>query len=335
MKAIFAALAGLVAVGALGLGLACFAAALAAWGGRTDPRLDVLAHFAPVYFAGGAVALLIALLFPGWLKVGLGLPGALAVLAAGGLIWPELTRPATPRAPADAPHQITVIQFNTWADNVDPEGTGRWIADQDADVVVLEEAGDDLIAAVLRLHPYHVTGKGASVTILSKAKPVDTQVPWPRPRPLAPLARARFAARDGGFTVIGAHYTWPTDWWFQAGQADDTVRVLRLTDPSRLILTGDFNSTPWSFARRREDARIGLERRTRALFSWPARNLPPGSGAWPIPFLAIDHVYAGPAWRTVSVQRGPRLGSDHYPVIVKLALEGSDQSTAHTGEGPS
>ena len=35
--------------------------------------------------------------------------------------------------------------------------------------------------------------------------------------------------------------------------------------------------------------------------------------------LPIDHVYAGPGWRTVSVQRGPKLGSDHYPVIVTLA----------------
>ena len=39
----------------------------------------------------------------------------------------------------------------------------------------------------------------------------------------------------------------------------------------------------------------------------------------PFPFLPIDHVYAGRDWRTVRVQRGPRLDSDHYPVIVRLA----------------
>ena len=40
----------------------------------------------------------------------------------------------------------------------------------------------------------------------------------------------------------------------------------------------------------------------------------------PLPFLAIDHVYAGAAWRTVSVERGPARGSDHFPVVVTLAL---------------
>ena len=60
---------------------------------------------------------------------------------------------------------------------------------------------------------------------------------------------------------------------------------------------------------------FGLERRTKALFSWPAYL----GAKVPFPFLPIDHVYAGKAWRTVSVKRGPRLGSDHYPVFVTLA----------------
>jgi endonuclease/exonuclease/phosphatase (EEP) superfamily protein YafD len=82
-----------------------------------------------------------------------------------------------------------------------------------------------------------------------------------------------------------------------------------------MIIAGDFNSTPWSFALRRQDRLFGIERRTRALATWPARTL---RSEAPFPFLPIDHVYAGKGWRTVSMQRGPRLGSDHYPVIVVL-----------------
>ena len=37
------------------------------------------------------------------------------------------------------------------------------------------------------------------------------------------------------------------------------------------------------------------------------------------PLLPIDHLYAGPGWATVSVRRGPPLGSDHYPLVVTLA----------------
>ena len=32
----------------------------------------------------------------------------------------------------------------------------------------------------------------------------------------------------------------------------------------------------------------------------------------------LDQVYAGAQWKTVSIERGPRLASDHYPVIVVL-----------------
>ena len=96
------------------------------------------------------------------------------------------------------------------------------------------------------------------------------------------------------------------------------AELLNRFPKERLILSGDFNSTPWSFSRRHEDAMIGLERRTRGLFSWPADRGPAGMGL-PFALLPIDHVYAGPGWRTVRVERGPLLGSDHYPVIVTLA----------------
>lgn len=321
MKALRAVLFGLAAAGSLALGLACLALSVYAWGGRITPRLDALANFAPLYVAGGLIAALIALFVPlGWVRLALALPGFAAVAVAGALMWPELTRPMSPRAPPDAPHQLKLIQFNTWADNVDPEATGRWIAQQNADVVVIEEARSAVIKAILRERDYYVTGRKASIVIFSRVKPIDDTQPWPRPQGSAPLMRAVFAPEDGGYTVIGVHLTWPTQWWYHQMQNDDAAYVVHLTDPKRTILVGDFNSTPWSFSRRREDRKIGLERRTHALFSWPARNVAHPKWAALFPILPIDHIYAGSDWRTVSIRRGPRLGSDHYPVVITLAL---------------
>lgn len=321
MKTIREIFAAVVGIGAFQLGLACAIAAVAARGGRTDAKLDVLGHFAPFWLAGGLTAVLVALAFRPWrLKLLLAAPGVVAVIAAASLVAPEYLRPMSPRAPADAPGQIKLIQFNAFWRNGDPEGTARWIADQDADVVVLEESREDLVDAVLRRRPYHVSGWIGRNVILSRAKPVDTDIPWPRQGPLAVITRSTFAKADGGFTVIGAHYAWPTDGELQSAQGQDIARVIAPFDKSRLIIAGDFNSTPWSFARRREDRLFGLERRTRGLATWPARPFTPLGLPALAPFLPIDHVYAGPAWRTVSVERGPRLGSDHYPVIVRLAL---------------
>ena len=97
--------------------------------------------------------------------------------------------------------------------------------------------------------------------------------------------------------------------------------VMEQTPLSQLaIVAGDFNLTPWSFALKGIDRRLGLERWDRALFSWPARMSPHSPLSWPTPFLPIDHLYAGRDWRVVSLSRGPLVGSDHYPIVARLAL---------------
>jgi endonuclease/exonuclease/phosphatase (EEP) superfamily protein YafD len=239
--------------------------------------------------------------------------GLAAVIAGTGLVLPELTRPA-PRPPAAAGNQLKLIQFNTFADNADPDRAAAWIARQDADIVVIEEAVPAVVRGVLRRSGYYVACPECSVVIFSRKRGIAWGAPmrqrgWGR----APLIWATFDAPGGPFTVVGVHYTWPTD-GSQPIQAERLARLLDRFPKDRLILAGDFNSTPWSFARRREDARFGLERRTKALFTWPSSVLP-------FAFLPIDHVYAGRAWKTVKVERGPRLSSDHYPVIVTLARE--------------
>jgi hypothetical protein len=45
----------------------------------------------------------------------------------------------------------------------------------------------------------------------------------------------------------------------------------------------------------------------------------PSADLAPAPVMAIDHVFAGQGWPSVDVRRGPRLGSDHYPVVVDVA----------------
>ena len=100
----------------------------------------------------------------------------------------------------------------------------------------------------------------------------------------------------------------------------DTIEELNAHRPHPLwIVAGDFNVTPWSFALRRQDRALDLVRRTVLMPSWPAGRLSHNRVPAPFPYLPIDHIYAGRGWETVSVERGPRLGSDHYPVVVRLA----------------
>lgn len=302
-------------------GLVCAVAALIGQGGRVRPRLDILNHFAPFWLAGALVVVAYALLLaPARLRTVFLTLGGVGLLAAGSLILPEVLRPMSPRAPATAPDQLKIIQFNVWASNGEVERTAQWIADQDADIVIMEEAGAPVRDALLKRRAYNTVCANCSVIIFSKRKATLSDVPsdvdgGPRPS----MARATFQAPGGDFTVFGLHYAWPTPGGIQQAQGRMVRDVLDQFPKDRLIVTGDFNSTPWSFSRRREDKMFGMERRTNALFSWPAGRIADLNTGFPFPFLPIDHVYAGKGWRTVGVKRGPRLGSDHYPVIVILA----------------
>lgn len=314
LRLLFTSLMMLIAVG-------CAGWALAAHGGRWNPRLDVLTHFAPLFLATALVPAFYALVFEsGWARGALLALSGLGVVLAAALIAPEYLRGGAERAPADAPGQIKLIQLNLWDRNPNVARTLGWLRKQDADIIVVQEACRFSAALTDGLTGYHVTTGDCRVMIFSKAEPVSRITkPLEAERTLRPpIAGATFKDAGGDFTVMGTHLSWPLPAGRQQAQGRLLANFMSGLPQERLILAGDLNSTPWSFTRRDQDAMFGLERVTRGLFSWPAGEFAPGLRS-PAPLLPIDHVYAGPGWRTVSVRRGPEIGSDHYPVVVVLA----------------
>lgn len=323
MNLVLSLLVGSIRLGALLLAAGCALMLLAAQGGRFSDRLDAITHVTPIVLAGAIVAGLV------WLVAGRkGL--ATPVLAATGIVLalvlmgPELVAKSfQKRVPADE-RTIRIVQFNTWVRNNDPERSARWVLDQDPDIVILEEATRDpgIAELLAERYPHRSTCDeplDCATVILSKRRPIAEGGLSGPARANLMGAWATFPSRRGPYTVFGVHYTWP---WPAGPQQQQTLRMAKVLEQfprDRLIVTGDFNSTPWSFSLRRQDRLFGLERRTRAVFSWPAAPVSKYRIALPFPVLAIDQVYAGDAWRTVSVKRGPKLGSDHYPVVVELS----------------
>jgi endonuclease/exonuclease/phosphatase (EEP) superfamily protein YafD len=324
----------------------CAGAALAAQQGRTSLRWDLLTHFAPIWFAGALIAALFAwLAFWGlarWVIVALGLVG---MVAAGLLMWPELTRSTGPHAGPDAPGQLKIIQFNVWNRDTDPVRTVDWMVAQHPDIVILEETTPEFRRLVETRTGWTAPCRNCEVMIYSRLPGRVAPLPPMDGPPPGPMAHATFQDALGPFTVIGVHDAWPTDggdapapqgrlaqaigahapWPYDAKdqqrQEARLAEVIAALPRERIIVTGDFNSTPWSFSRRRWDQAFGIPRRDRAIFSWPAGRMAKGrlQIPFPFPFLPIDHVYAGPGWATVSIRRGPKLGSDHYPLVAILA----------------
>jgi endonuclease/exonuclease/phosphatase (EEP) superfamily protein YafD len=310
---------------ALTLALGCATLLVLAQGGRFSDRLDAITHATPILLAGALVALGL------WAVAGrrgrsTAILAGIGITSALLLMGPELLAGVGQRRVEPTGATLKIVQFNLWGRNRDPEATARWLLDQDPDIIVFEEgfARSGGVARALAVrYPHRTTcaePRACSTMILAKRRPVaeggllpsvsDTNLSG---------AWATFKGRHGAFTVVGVHYTWP---WPAGPQQQQSLRLARVLDQfpaDSLIVAGDFNSTPWSFSLKRQDRRFGLERRTRALASWPAGDFSRLHVSAPFPILPIDHVYAGKDWQTVSVRRGPKLGSDHYPVVVELA----------------
>jgi endonuclease/exonuclease/phosphatase (EEP) superfamily protein YafD len=305
------------------IAFASAAAAVLSLGGAFSDRLDILTHFTPLYFAGGVLALALAVAA----RTG-AVPAVAASLVAtlicGSIMAPEFLAAARAPSPSGVGKSLKLVQFNLWDRNFDPAGTARWIERQDADIVVVEEAvgaGAAVVQAIAPHYPYRATSSPASdgsTMILSKTRPQASGDLYGGGVKRFAGAWAKFGEGKAAFTVVAAHYTWPIPAGPQQAQSRRLSEFLNGLDRSSLIVAGDFNSTPWSFAMRRQDARFALARLTRAKFTWPTASFTGLRWLSPPPFLPLDHVYAGDAWRLAAINLGPPLGSDHLPVVVEL-----------------
>jgi endonuclease/exonuclease/phosphatase (EEP) superfamily protein YafD len=297
------------------------AAALLGQLGRWSLAWDVLNHLAPIWLAGSLAGAALGLMVRGrgrWLVCGLCLAGA---TAAASTIAPEYLRDTGRTAPTDV-QGLKIVQFNGWFGNPQVGRVMAFLQEEDPDIVVLQEVSPPVRAALRRQRTWAMSCPGCEVVILTKRRPFAVAR-------IGTATRVRLHGRDGDFTMIGVHNAWPTD-------ADQLIQEARLAallteEPAATtIVAGDFNSTPWSFARRRWDRAFGLIRRDRGVASWPTGRLPGLDAPTPIPLLPIDHVYAGDRWATKSVRRGPRgIGSDHYPLIVTLSAGVANDGAGH------
>ncbi|HTI66123.1 MAG TPA: endonuclease/exonuclease/phosphatase family protein [Caulobacteraceae bacterium] len=303
-----------------GLGVACAAGAglVSAVGllGAVSGWADAANHFAPVWLVAGWVgaALVAVCLRRGRLRTAALASAAVAVVASGAPMVAEMVRTGREAPP---PGNLVILTFNRWWDSTDLPPQVAMIRASGADIVALQEVyGFEQTAQrdLRELYPYQVyCHPGCNTAILSK-RPVlasgqEDLVHWPGS---TSLVWVRTTAPDGRpVTLATVHPLWPIPPWIQRGQRGHIADLVAKLPVDETVLVGDFNLTPWSFAMRKmEPTLLPLTRRTHGLLTFPA--------TWPVPFLALDQVFAAPAWKTVRIDRLPRAASDHYPVRVEL-----------------
>ena len=321
----------LIAATGAELSLAAGLLGLLGLAGAWSNLLDVFNHIAPLVLASGLLGALLARLA---LPVGASrrlvlVCAAVGILAPAVQMTPDLFAAIRGLVPAKAGGPpLKVLTFNVWVDDLSPRASADQILASGADVVLMQEAAGPMssqFARIRTVYPYMAACQRVWVcgqAIFSK-RPITRWGALAPRLPVQPDALgvvwARIVAPDGRpVTLATTHFNWPIPPEQQATQRAKLARYLATMPKDDMIVSGDLNTTPWSFGLRRLDRALRpLSRRTHALFSWPA-NTARIRQPFPLPLMPIDHIYTGPQWRTLSLKRLPRAGSDHYAVMATL-----------------
>lgn len=306
-------------------GLALTTLSAVALVGSVLPEFSLAADITPIGLWVSAALLGTSLCFRiGWTSR---LPLAVAVAFFGILAGPEAAaRAAQSVSRPSVTHTLKVMAANVQSNNLDHGPFLDYLRAKQPDIVVVSETYGDWMIAFQSLYPSYRVAAGCAlvhqcdVVVLTKLAPAGGQM-----APLSSLVVANVILPEqlGGdrISVMGVHLS---------RVASDARTALDLIAGNSTgarfgpadIMAGDFNATPWGANLRYLDDRINLRRHTRWLPTWPARW---GRQVLPSMFAMapIDHIYAGKAWRLVDVERGPYIGSDHYPVLASFARDHS------------
>jgi endonuclease/exonuclease/phosphatase (EEP) superfamily protein YafD len=279
--------------------------------------LELLAHFRLQYLVVAALLTVIlgALRRRRWFVL------MLAVTLVD--FWPVVSWyvPGRPAAAAPAA-RLKLLSVNVWSGNHDTARLLALIRAEAPDLVFLQEVTDEWAAAIGSLadsYPYRYViprNDNFGVALLSRrpfagVDAIDTP-PHDRPsllaeldvdgrrvsfigtHPMPPLGAAGFDARNRQLAAVAA----------LAAGLDGPV-----------ILAGDLNTTMWGDHFGQLVATSGLENARRGfgiLPTWPT--------AYPPAMIPLDHCLVSDDFAVLDMRAGARIGSDHLPIIVSLAL---------------
>jgi endonuclease/exonuclease/phosphatase (EEP) superfamily protein YafD len=128
---------------------------------------------------------------------------------------------------------------------------------------------------------------------------------------------ARFTIRDRPVTFVLVHMHTP----FAGSVHERELRALAAARPSlgsRLIVCGDFNTVPWAAQFRDFSRSAGLTDVFRG--DWHGYSWPSWSRLLGVP---LDHCLISSGLAVRGRHFGPSIGSDHFPLVVDVAILGT------------
>lgn len=279
------------------------------------PAVQLFTHFRVQYLA-------VAVLLAAALAV-LRSPGYSALMVATALLNAAFVLPwyAGGTTVTDE-SSLKVLHANILSGNREHARFLELVSEESPDLVVVQEVSAEWASALEALqsdYPYRIVEPRAGnfgIALLSRIPLVSSSV-IESPPLSHPTVVARLSVADQLMTVVTTHPTIPVSRTLfdsrNAQLASVAELIRRTTGP--VMLVGDLNASQWDLYYRKLESDTGLVNARRGFGIRPT---------WPtyLPFamIPIDHVLVSDEIRVVDIRTGPRVGSDHLPLIVTIAL---------------
>jgi endonuclease/exonuclease/phosphatase (EEP) superfamily protein YafD len=214
--------------------------------------------------------------------------------------------------------ELRLVTLNAWGENAEPRRIEAYLRRQNADIVLILEAGETLapmLETLRDLYPYRVDciqDQLCRLALLSKRQTIEPRAVL-RGDANPPAIVARFDVDGRPFTFYGVHMARPFVFNRQRRDVDHLIAALSSIQ-GPLLVAGSFNATPWSWAMTRLTLATGMVRGRALGATWPAAPPPM------IPQFLIDHVMVRGGIGIVEVESGAAVGSDHLPTVAEIAL---------------
>lgn len=309
--------------------------------GFAVPEFDLLNHFQLFLFFGSLVLAVLTLLVFGrnrWKPWMTGI-AAVGLLSSAVIFLPELLSGFLPHqaAPTGGRPIYKLMTHNVFGLNYDMERVKAVVETEKPDIIALQEyfgeQSSELHPLLHEQYPYFAQcrgGKRANIAIYSKLPFQEAEEDGACPNDAYGKQRtarilATFTQPDGSkFSVLTTHLDWPLPVMRQAKQFEELTAAVNETQ-GPLLVVGDFNSTPWSYAMRDFATRTMLERQTRNVVTFPLRFTAPHrffpSGLMEtMPVLPLDHVLTRAGIQVHDIHAGTDTGSDHLPIIATFSV---------------
>jgi endonuclease/exonuclease/phosphatase (EEP) superfamily protein YafD len=285
-----------------------------------SPLLDTLTPFSG-HLWGASVAGALILVVARHRRLTFALCGLAILLAHSsvGVASAWLTRRDASAAAQDG-SPFRIVLLNTWHSHRRHTDLEAFVLGTAADAIVLTETGPDKLALLDRLrhaypHQLHCADQWPCALALLSKHPIESGAAFREGRHQPPVVVARLTpvGSETAITVVGTHVHRPTrnPYLHRTQMARLTSMIAAMPGP--VIVAGDFNAVPWSASLKRLKAETGLKPHALMIPTWPATP-------FGLPQFAFDHVLLSSELTVRAADRGPAVGSDHYPVVVDLAL---------------